>query len=99
MSKSFKENISREIHLFIIWEKARYKEEEIISDISKKFFIKSVFEINWKKENFSQNLSRLYGENLRDISSKVLNCGVGPFLLIIVEDKEPVYLERQTLSG
>lgn len=91
--------MTSEIHIFIIWNKGRFKEKEIMSNISKKFVIHDIYEIFWKKEKFSHNLSRFYGERLSDVSSKVKNCGNGPFLLIIVEDRKPNHAERQTLSG
>ena len=43
-----------EIHIFIIWEKAREKEAEILLDIKKNFSILQTFEINWSEEEFER---------------------------------------------
>jgi len=99
ISDSIIADMSSEIHIFIIWNKGRFKEKEIIAYIKQKFIIHQIYEIIWKKENFTHNLSRFYGENLPDASSKVQNCGNGSFLLIIIEDNNPKYEQRQTLSG
>ncbi len=88
-----------ELHLFIIWEKARHIEDKIIEDIRIKFKIVKVFEITWTKRNFSKNLSRFYGTKLPPGSSKEKHCGTGPFLLVVVEDKNPVYEELETSKG
>ena len=78
--------MKEELHLFIIWENARYKQEEIIKDIKAKFQIIKIYEIEWNKENFSKNLSRFYGANLPKGCGKEEHCGNGKFLLIIVKD-------------
>ncbi len=88
-----------EIHLFIIWSKALNKKDEILNDLSKKFFIKRIFRVFWSKEKFSENLSRLYGENLPPGSHKEKHCGTDDFLCIVVEDQKPVYLPRKTSKG
>ena len=59
-----------EIHTFIIWEKAREKEAEILSDLKKNFRILQIFEINWSEEKFEENLLRLYGNSLKKSSAK-----------------------------
>lgn len=88
-----------ETHLFIIWENARTKQNEIIEDINKNFEIIRIYEMNWSKEKFSENLSRFYGTNLPNGSHKEKHCGTGKFLLIIIEDKNPKYEERMTSKG
>lgn len=88
-----------ELHLFIIWENARDKQNEIIEDIKKNFKILNIYEMKWDKEHFSNNLSRFYGTNLPKGSGKETHCGTGEFLLIIVKDTNPIYEERQTSKG
>ncbi len=88
-----------EVHLFIIWENALYKKEEIIKDIRENFEILSTYQIEWSLDNFSENLSRFYGTNLPAGCGKEKHCGNGPFLLIIVKDKNPKYEKRQTSRG
>lgn len=89
----------KETHLFILWENAREKEEEILKDIKKSFNILGLYNITWKKENFSNNLSRFYGTNLPKNSGKEQHCGNGDFLLIVVEVENPKYEERETSKG
>ena len=89
----------KEIHLFILWENARNKEKEIVEDIKNNFNIIGLYNIRWNKEKFSNNLSRFYGTNLPENSEKEKHCGNGDFLLIIVEDENPVYEERETSKG
>ncbi len=84
-----------EIHLFIIWSKARYLEKEIVDDINKNFDIKGKYRISWSKEKFSNNLSRFYGKNLPPNSHKEKHCGDEEFLALIVEDIKPKYVEKE----
>lgn len=88
-----------ETHLFLIWEYARNKEFDILSDIATQFSILNVFDIEWSKETFATNLTRFYGQNLPSNSHKELHCGKGAFLLIIVEDQNPIYNTRDTSHG
>ncbi len=91
--------MEQELHLFIIWENARNKQDEIIADIKQNFKIINIYEMYWNKENFSNNLSRFYGTNLPKGCGKEVHCGVGKFLLIIVKDINPKYEERATSKG
>ena len=88
-----------EVHLFIIWENARNKQKEILEDINSNFEIIKIYEMEWSKEKFSENLSRFYGTNLPNGSHKEKHCGTGKFVLIIVKDKKPIYEERMTSKG
>lgn len=88
-----------EIHLFIIWENALDKKEEILQDIKTHFEIINIYENTWSKDKFSENLSRFYGTNLPQGSGKEQHCGTGPFLLIIVKDNHPKYEMRATSRG
>lgn len=89
----------KEVHLFILWENARYQENEILEDIKKNFNIIGLYNIKWDKENFSKNLSRFYGTNLPPNSGKEQHCGNGRFLLVIVELENSKYEERETSKG
>lgn len=88
-----------EIHLFIIWQNALNKREEILKDIEKSFKILKIYQIGWSKEKFSENLSRFYGTSLPAGCGKEQHCGNGPFLLIIVKDEIPKYEARPTSKG
>ncbi len=91
--------MKEELHLFILWENALYKKEDIMKDINEKFEILNVYNITWSKEKFSENLSRFYGTKLPNGSQKEKHCGNGTFLLVIVIDKNPVYDYRDTTAG
>ena len=88
-----------EMHLFIIWSNAMYLKDKILLDIKERFEIKGLHEIQWEKKNFSKNLTRFYGENLPKNSNKEKECGNKKFLLVVVEDKTPLYKERITSKG
>lgn len=88
-----------ELHLFILWERARYQQEKILADIREHFSIVKLYEISWTPELVSSNLTRFYGENLPSHSDKEQECGVGPFLLVIVRDEHPNYEYRETSHG
>ncbi|WP_034442353.1 hypothetical protein [Butyrivibrio sp. AE2032] len=88
-----------EIHLFIIWEKGRSQEKEIIDDIGKNLEILSIRYITWSEDFFSENLTRFYGQNLPSSSDKVKECGKGEFVLIVVRDNSPLYRPRKTTKG
>jgi len=89
----------KELHLFIIWENALYKKDEIIQDIKNNFTIIKIYNMSWSKELFSDNLSRFYGTNLPKGSGKEVHCGNGSFYLIIVQDNNPEYKIRNTSKG
>jgi hypothetical protein len=88
-----------ELHLFIIWNNASNLSETIISDISRRFDIVRIENILWDQDAFSSNLSRFYGQNLPNASSKVEECGTGRFQVIIVADNSPSYDVRKTSKG
>ena len=88
-----------EIHLFILWENALGKKEEIINEIKNKFTILKIYKMHWSDNKFIDNLSRFYGTNLPDCEAKANHCGNGEFYLIIVKDENPIYAERNTSKG
>lgn len=88
-----------EIHLIIIWEKARFKAIEIFEDIKSRFSIMDCFEIEWSHNLVPSNYTRFYGVHLPKNSFKQKHCGSGKFLLYIVQDDNPVYEERKTSHG
>ena len=88
-----------ELHLFIIWEKGRIKQKEILSDIENNFQIIRIFEISWSKGKSIENFTRFYGTNLNSAQSKQKECGDGPFILVVVYDNKPSYALRTTSKG
>jgi len=90
---------TRELHIFIAWEKARSKEKFIRDEITKEFELCDIYDIQWSKERFSKNLTRFYGKNLPKNSNKEKHIGNGRFLLFIVMDNNPCYENRKTSKG
>jgi len=104
MSNKYKDIVSivdknSEVHLFLLWEKARVYERKILNYIESNFNIINVTEITWSEKYFSSNLSRFYGENMPKGCHKEVHCGNGPMLAIIVEDANPQYNVRLTSKG
>ena len=95
-----KKMIESNLFIFILWEKAREDEEFLFREIKKKFVIKDVYEIEWKKNNFSNNLRRFYGPGkIGDVEKKTKLCKTGPLLLIIISDQNPIFEKRRTSKG
>lgn len=90
---------SSELNLFIIWEKGRYKEKEILNDMNQKFRILNVYEVEWSDKYFSENLTRFYGQKLPKGSHKEKHCGRGKFILVVFLDDNPNYSGRETSRG
>lgn len=90
---------NKELHLFIIWERGRYKEKEILCDIRKKFSIVRLYDNTWSPQYVSSNFTRFYGVNLPSNSEKEKECGTNSFLLVIVFDNNPIYDFRETSHG
>jgi len=91
-----------EIHLFILWPYALAQSAEILNDIRGRFGICDMIELHWDQKHFERNLARfygLYGMNLSQAAEKLEHCGLGPFLVIVVEDSSPVYAQRRTWHG
>jgi hypothetical protein len=88
-----------EIHLFIIWSKGIDQKDKIVENISENLTICSVYNITWSENKFSNNLSRLYGENLPKNSHKEKHCGTNTFCCVIVKDNKPIYEIRDTSKG
>lgn len=88
-----------ELHLFIIWEKAQFARQKIVSDIEKDLEILKILDVNWSKEKFSENLTTFYGQKLPSGSFKEKECGSGMFSIVVVQDHHPRYEERNTTHG
>ena len=88
-----------ELHLFIIWPKARCKESEIVSDLEKKFSILEKIEISWSKNKSIENFSRFYSATFLPKTIGVDARGHGTFLVITLLDNDPRYEVAFTSSG
>lgn len=77
----------KNLEIFIIWEKGRKKEQEILSDIEKKFDIFGIFEISHKNRlSFVKNLRKFYKKGFVSMFKKSFECGYSSFLLVLVLD-------------
>ncbi len=81
-----------ETHVFIIWQNGRYREKEIITEISEKFELLQIFEISWPQKQFHYNLARFYGKSLPKGCKKEKECGCGDFLVVMAADDSPRYV-------
>ena len=89
-----------EVHVFLLWSKARVQEDRILTDLAERFRILDVVDVVWTEGRlFAESLSRMYGEALPPGSDKELHCGSGPFLVVVVEDPTPRYGVRRTSRG
>ena len=91
--------LEKEIHLALIWEKGRNKENEIKKIIDNQFEIIEQYKVNWEKKTFGKSLSAFYGSNLPNNSKKENHCGNGEFLLITFYDNKPKYGFVETSRG
>jgi hypothetical protein len=90
---------NKELHLVIIWEKAKYKQKDIINSINEEFELVEKYKINWDKKLFGKNLTSFYGTNLPPNSNKEKHCGNGEFLLVTFYDKNPKHGFIETGRG
>ncbi len=90
---------NNELHLFIIWNNALYKKEEILADIRNNFFIRNIINIEWSENKWEKNISRFYGTSLPDTKAKIKECGSRNFLVVIVETDNLDYDYRETSKG
>lgn len=91
--------MNSELYIFVIWESGRSKQDFLFKELKKKFVIRDVYEITWNEKNFLNNMRRFYGPKLGDVDKKVSMCGTGPFLLILISDRSPVFRKRRTSKG
>ena len=88
-----------EVHVFLLWSEALDKAGDILADIDARFTVREILRVEWSREHFARNLTRFYGQTLLEGSEKELHCGVGPFLVVVVEDRLPAYASRRTNRG
>ena len=67
--------------------------------LERNFQVLGTTEIIWDKESFADNLSAFYGEKLPKGCHKEKEVGKGPFLLVYILDKNPLYKIRRVNSG
>ena len=90
---------SSELHLILIWHNALDQADRILLDAHQNFTVCDVMRVHWSPETFSRNLTKFYDDDLPPGSDKERHCGVGEFLLIVVEDDSPVHARRPVSRG
>ncbi len=84
-----------EVHLFVLWQNARPWANQIIADIETTFRILDAIELRWTPDRAPRHYTRLYAQPLPPGSQKVLDCGMGFPLILVVSDDSPVYGRRR----
>ena len=86
--------------LFVIWEKARKVEPQLLQAISARFRIVRKFEVVWPRRYFTANLASFYGwKDWFCWWNKARKCGRGSFLAIEVEDPAPKWVHGVDTFG
>jgi len=86
--------------IFVLWAAARSFEQQIIKEIEKRLKIVRSFEVTWPKRYFARNLASFYGWKSWHVWwNKARKCGTGPFLVIVVEDPNPVWKKERDTYG
>ena len=87
----------RELHLLIIWNNALSKKDLILDKIGSEFKILYVDSFFWADSDYFEAIKRFYFINDKITEHKINNIGIGSFLLVIVEDENPIYEYRKTV--
>lgn len=87
-----------ELHLIVLWEKARAAEEKILADLKTKLEIVDTGVLSWPGDA-EECFGEFYGANLPEAKGKVVECGAGAFRYIVVRDNNPVYAYEDTSRG
>lgn len=87
-----------ELHLIVLWEKARAFEDRIVEDIRRHVRVVASFTETWPCDP-RNGYARFYGAKAALAAGKVESCGGGAFRVLIVCDKRPRYGWRKTSRG
>lgn len=87
----------RNLYLFIIWNKALFQRDKILSDLKKSFNIVTNVFVEWS--DYDTNLKAFYGSKIESTRDKLSFIGKGEFNLIVVEDRNPLFEKRKTAAG
>lgn len=87
-----------ELHLIVLWEKARAAEEKILADLKTKLEIVDTGVLSWPGDA-EECFGEFYGANLPEAKGKVVECGAGAFRYIVVRDNNPTYAYEDTSRG
>ncbi|GAB6859013.1 RIO2 family protein [Microbacterium xylanilyticum] len=95
----FEHRYDRDLQLIAIWSRARVEEQRILDLVADEFQVLARYEVHWTPERVENNFERLYATGVGLGSFKGEDAGVGPFILVIAEDLDPVYQYRRNVSG
>lgn len=85
--------------LFIVWPNYFHLASDIIEDIGKEINIIEIYDIEWSKDNFFNNIYRFYGDRLATSSVYEKAKDKYKFKLIVVEDLNPINSFRLNARG
>lgn len=93
------QNLPPNSHLIIVWNKGRQILNEVDTYLNSNFSVFFRIEVKWSDDLAHKNMSRFYGKKLPDIAKKVEHCGIGPFVVYIINDTTPNWALEMTTSG
>lgn len=96
----FYHNIGCDFQLFVVWNNALNKIDEIKEILKDRFEIHASYKIQWSDKNIYNNYRRLYRLKEENAGKKeAKQRGKGPFQIFILKDHKPKYLYHTTFSG
>lgn len=90
--------MSKELHLFIIWNRALSMQQKIIADLVTHCEIRKIFKCHWEKETFTIKLAQFYKKKLHHSCKKEKECGDGDFLVIVLYDNHPQHKNKININ-
>lgn len=97
---TFETNYDKDLHLVVIWSKARVKEREIIEELQQHFNVLGCFDTTWSKEHLDDNFHRIYDvAPTGGKAGKRKEVGDKAFMVVVIEDQNPEYQYRSDASG
>lgn len=100
----FEHGFERDLQVFVLWEKSKEQWSSILEDLNSRFKLLYCARVEWPVERADNNFLRLYGmppepRTPASAPSKRRELvGGGPFMLIVLEDADPVYVYDRTFS-
>ncbi|ARD43589.1 hypothetical protein [Colwellia sp. PAMC 21821] len=97
---TFETNYDKDLHLVVIWSKARIKEKEIIAELDQSFNILGCFDTTWSQEHIDNNFHRIYDvAPTGGKAGKREEVGDQAFMVVVIQDTKPKYQYRTDASG
>jgi len=100
IKQNFETKYEKDLQVVVIWSKARIKEKEIIEELNNNFNILNCFELSWTEKNIDDNFHRIYDvAPTGGVAGKRSEVGDESFIVVVIEDLNPVYQYRFDASG